>query len=321
MTLPAQDILPDECMLCPRLCGAHRRAGERGACGAADELRLARAALHEWEEPPISVGAGSGAVFFSNCALRCIYCQNVDIACGAHGTDVLPERLAQIFQELAAQGAANINLVTPTHYLPFIVRSITDARDAGMDLPVVYNTSGYERAETMRSLKGIVDVFLTDFKYWRDGESDAARRYSHAPDYFQTAAEALDAMVQIAGEPTYDIFGKEDDACGRGERLTHGVVIRHLILPGRLDDSKRIVEYLWQRYGTGVLYSVMNQYTPLRAFAEAPELDAKVSDEEYDQLLDFMDELGMSEYFWQQGGAAQESFIPAFDSTGIEREL
>lgn len=175
----------------PRMCGVNRRAGQRGACGAADELRIARAALHEWEEPPISVEPGSGAVFFSNCALRCVYCQNAEIACGQHGTDVSQERLAQIFHELQGQGAANINLVTPTHYLPYIVPALDDARAQGMDLPIVYNTSGYELASTMQGLAGTVDIFLTDFKYWRSDESDAAQRYSHADDYFQVAAPAL----------------------------------------------------------------------------------------------------------------------------------
>lgn len=297
-------------MLCPRACGVNRRAGQRGACGAADELRVARAALHEWEEPPISVGAGSGAVFFSQCALRCIYCQNADIARGRAGIDISQERLADIFLELAEKGAANINLVTATHYLPFVTEALADARERGLRLPVVYNTSGYETVETVEALANCVDVYLTDFKYWNGSESDAARRYSHAPDYFDVAARALDTMVRTVGDPAYDTFAG-------GERLTRGVVVRHLILPGRLDDSKRIMRWLWERFGTGVLYSVMNQYTPLRAFPEAPELDGRVSDEDYDWLLDFMDDLGMSEYFWQQGGAAAESFIPAWDSTGV----
>lgn len=302
--------LPTSCELCPRRCGANRAAGERGACGAGAELRVARAALHEWEEPPISVGAGSGAVFFSNCALRCMYCQNAEIACGRHGTDISTERLADIFFELKAQGAANINLVTGTHYLPQIAEAEEAARRRGLGLPFVWNTSGYELAETVRQWRTCADVFLTDFKYDDSARSDAAARYSHAPDYFPVAARALAAMVDAAGEPAYDAFAGE-------ERLVHGVVVRHLMLPGRLEDSKRVMTYLWRTYGTSVLYSVMNQYTPMRAFPEAPELEAHVPDEDYERLLDYLDGMGMTDYFWQQGGAAKESFIPKFDSTGV----
>ena len=309
--------LPSECGLCPRRCGANRRAGQRGVCGADGSLRIARAALHEWEEPPISVGAGSGAVFFSNCPLRCIYCQNAQIACGAHGTEVPPERLSAIFLELRDQGAANINLVTPTHYLPFVLDAIRAVRSRGFDLPFVCNTSGYETEEAVGAMAGSVGIYLTDFKYWRDGESDAARRYSHAPDYFEVASAALRAMVDTAGSPRFDCWAVAGSESEPEERLVGGVVVRHLLLPGRLEDSKRIMRYLWREYGNDVLYSVMNQYTPLRSFPEAPELDARVPDSEYERLLDYLDSLGMADYFWQEGGAAQESFIPAFDSTGV----
>ena len=302
--------LPTNCRLCPRACGADRASGERGVCGADDTLRIARAALHEWEEPPISVGAGSGAVFFSNCPMRCIYCQNAEIACGAHGTQVPPERLPCIYRELRDQGAANINLVTPTHYLPFVVDSIRQVKREGFDLPFICNTSGYETVETIRALDGLVDIDLTDFKYWRAGESDAALKYSRASEYFQVADAALKAMLENVGMPRFDSWNGED-------RLVSGVVMRHLILPGRLHDSMRLIGYLWGEYGDSILYSVMNQYTPLRTFEQAPELDNRVDDAEYEQLLDYMDALGMTDYFWQEGGAAEESFIPAFDSTGV----
>lgn len=327
--------LPTNCEICPRRCGANRAAGERGVCGAADELRIARAALHEWEEPPISVGAGSGAVFFSHCPLRCVFCQNVQIACGEHGTDIPVERLARIFVELRNQGAANINLVTPSHYFPQIreaqqlLAGIPDAKPherlvagdltgfecdrlaiRGFDLPFICNTSGYENASTIRAYADCIDIYLTDFRYWRDGESDAARRYSHAYDYFEVASEALKAMVQSAGEPAFGPFGGE-------ERLERGVVIRHLLMPGRLRESEKILSYLWTEYGSSVLYSIMNQYTPMRSFPEAPELSQKVPAEDYDRLLDYADNLGMIDYFWQDGGAATESFIPAFDNTGV----
>ena len=302
--------LPTNCRLCPRRCGANRAAGERGICGADDGLYLARAALHEWEEPPISAGAGSGAVFFSNCPLRCLYCQNEQIACGTHGTQINVDRLTSIYFELEAQGAANINLVTPGHYLPFVIDSLAVAKKRGLDLPILVNTSGYEEAESIRALHGLANIYLTDFKYWKSSESDAAVRYSKAPDYFEVASKALQAMHASVGNPVFDSWEGQD-------RLIKGVVLRHLILPGRLQDSKRILSYLWAEYGNSLLYSVMNQYVPLRRFEDAPELNKRVSDEEYDRLLDYLDGLGMVDYFWQEGGAAEESFIPAFDSTGV----
>lgn len=302
--------LPTSCELCPRRCHANRAAGERGVCGAGAALRIARAALHEWEEPPISVGAGSGAVFFSNCPLRCVYCQNAQIATGDHGTDIDEDRLCDIFFELADQGAANINLVTPGHYLPQIAVAVDAARARGLDLPFVFNTSSYERADVLRAYRRCAQVYLADFKYWMAPASDAAARYSHAADYFEVATAALDAMADLAGAPRFDRFQGED-------RLVGGVVVRHLLLPGRLEESKKVMSFLWHRYGNGVLYSVMNQYTPLRAFPEAPELDRPVPNDDYERLLDALDEMGMADYFWQEGGAAKESFVPAFDSTGV----
>lgn len=344
--------LPRRCALCPRRCGANRRAGEVGMCGADDRLVVARAALHLWEEPPISVGAGSGAVFFTHCPLRCVYCQNAPIARGAQGTSIAPGCLTHIFFELAVQGAANINLVTPTHYLPFVLSSIARARKQGLALPFICNTSGYETVESVRAMHGSIDVYLTDFKYWRDGQSNAARRYSKAPDYFEVADAALRAMLDNVGSPRFDMWpqggepavasrieqggeqGGEDscEVCDRGpggalraglsdevpqSRLVRGVMVRHLMLPGRLEDSKRILAYLWAEYGDDLMYSVMSQYTPLRAFPEAPELDVRVPDDGYERLLDYLDSLGMPDYFWQEGGAAQESFIPSFDNTGV----
>lgn len=300
------------CELCPRRCGADRLAGERGVCGADASLRVARAALHVWEEPLISVGAGSGAVFFSNCPLHCIYCQNIDIAHGAHGTDIAVERLAEIFAELEAQGAANINLVTPTQYWPHIAaaRRLFEQRGPRSRIPFVCNTSGYESDRVIRDFSDCVEVYLTDFKYDSPALSDEAERYSHAADYFEVATAALDAMADCAGEPATESFAG-------GERLVRGVIVRHLLLPGRLEDSKRVVEHLWSRYGDAVLYSAMGQYTPVRSLPRAPELDGRVDAREYERLLDFMDSLGMEDYFWQQGGADQASFIPTFDSTGV----
>lgn len=313
--------LSTKCDLCPRACGVDRDTGQKGICGAADELRVARAALHFWEEPVISVGAGSGAVFFSNCPLHCIYCQNADIAQGRHGIDISVERLSDIFLELQAQGAANINLVTATHYMPQVKHALSDARRRGLHLPIISNTSGYETPKAIDHLSGYVDIFLSDFKYWKDGPapvgahdvslgSNAARLYSHAPDYFDVATRALDHMIECVEDPAYDMFAHK-------KRLVKGVVVRHLILPGRVKESEQIMRFLWGRYHNHVLYSVMNQYTPMKKFPETPELSRRVTKDEYEELLDYMDSLGMEDYFWQQGGTAKESFIPSFDCTGV----
>ncbi|MEG0070850.1 MAG: radical SAM protein [Raoultibacter sp.] len=298
-----------DCTLCPRACHVNRAAGSVGVCGATALVRVARAALHYWEEPCISGSAGSGTVFFSYCPLRCVYCQNRAIAAGDAGADISPTRLAQIYLELAGQGALNINLVTPTHYVPQIIESLVIARSAGLTLPVVYNTSGYESVGTIRALDGVVDVYLTDFKY---ADSCLAKRYSHAEDYPQVALAALDAMVEQLGPCEF-----ADGEGGEPPRLRRGVVVRHLMLPGCLDDSRAIVRLLHGRYGDRVRLSLMNQYTPLEPLSSYPELNERVPDSDYDALLDFADEIGVEEYYWQEGGAAEESFIPAFDNTGV----
>lgn len=306
--------LPTSCVLCPRRCHADRAAGERGVCGAADGLRVARAALHQWEEPVVSVGRGSGAVFFSGCALRCVYCQNARISLGFGGIDIPFERLVEIFLELQDRdGAANINLVTPTHYVPWIVPAVACARERGLHVPVVYNSSGYETPQTVRLLSGTVDVYLDDFKYAPDAFSDAARVYSHAPGYHDEALAALEEMVRQTGGPAFGSYRGE----GGGAVMERGVIVRHLLLPGRLEDSKRIVAELWRRFGNDVLYSFMSQYTPMRRFARHPELNAPTDPDEYEALLDYADSLGMDDYFWQEGDAVGESFIPRWDGLGV----
>lgn len=309
------------CDLCPRLCGADRAAGERGACGADDRLVVARAALHFWEEPPISGARGSGTVFFAYCPLRCVYCQNAVIAAGEAGEAVSVERLGAMCLELQEQGALNVNFVTPTHYAPEARAAVAWARARGLALPVVWNTSGYETVEAVRANAGTVDAYLTDFKY---ADAGLARRYSQAPDYPDVALAALEAMVDEAGAPAFDEVDDEP-------RLTGGVVVRHLMLPGALEDSKRVVRLVHERFGDAVLLSLMNQYTPVLADAadagderaaaalgRCPELARRVPDEEYERLLDYADSLGVEDYFWQQGGAAEESFIPPFDLTGVQ---
>lgn len=300
----------DECNLCPRMCGANRLAGKRGICGAPVEMVVARAALHFWEEPPLSGESGSGAVFFAYCPLRCAYCQNSTIAAGKVGKVVSSEKLADICLDLQAQGALNINFVTPTHYTPQIAESVGLARDKGLGLPIVWNTSGYERAEVVRALSQTVDVYLADYKY---ADSALAKRYSHAPDYPETALAAIRAMVDVAGSPAFD-------SVKGAPRMTGGVIVRHLMLPGALEQSKRAVARLYGEFGDSVLYSIMNQYTPVLRddlAARFPELAVPVPSREYEELLDYADALGIDDYFWQDGPAAEESFIPAWDLTGV----
>ena len=287
-----------------------RDKGERGVCGAGNELALARAALHFWEEPPLSGQRGSGALFFVHCPLGCVYCQNRAIAQGDFGQQVSVERLAELCLELQAQGALNVNCVTPTHYTPQVAQAVRIARESGLAIPVVWNTSGYELADVIDWLDGTVDVYLTDFKYYG---RDIARAYSRAADYREVALAALDRMVATAGATQFDYV---DDM----PRMTKGVVVRHLLLPGGLDDSKRVIEMLFARYGNSVEYSIMNQYTPVitgRDLERFPELGAPANPDDYERLLDFADALGIEDYFWQEGPAAKESFIPAWDGTGL----
>ena len=296
----------NDCVLCPRECHVNRRSGDRGYCGATDEMFVARAALHIWEEPPISAERGSGTVFFSCCSLRCVYCQNASISSGLLGKAVSAQRLAEIFLALQEQGAHNINLVTPAHYVCQIIEAIKKARIAGLSLPIVYNTSGYESIATLQMLEGYVDVYLTDFKYW---DPVKAKRYSLAANYPSVAKRAIKAMVDQVGEVVYD-----NDSPAR---LVRGTLVRHLLLPGAFEDAKQIVHHLHENYGTSIAISLMSQYTPQGENGAFPELSAQVSPHEYEELLDFADNLGIEDYCWQKGNAASISFIPAFDCTGV----
>lgn len=305
--------LPTSCDWCPRACGADRAHGGIGLCGAGADLRVARAALHHWEEPCISGSAGSGTIFFSNCPLRCVYCQNAPIAVGDAGAAVSVERVAQMCLELQDQGALNINFVTPTHYAAHARAAVAIARKQGLNLPIVWNTSGYETANAIDALAGTVDVYLTDFKY---SDPALAQAYSHAFDYPQVAMEALGRMVSQVGEASY-IEGT--DGC---PQMVRGVIVRHLLLPGHLDDSLETVRRVFGRFGNTVRFSLMNQYTPVISAdspvaARFPELLGRASDEDYETLLDFADALGIEDYFWQEGPASEDSFIPPFDLTGV----
>lgn len=294
-----------DCTLCARACHVNRLAGQTGYCGQTAEVTAARAALHFWEEPCISGTAGSGTVFFSGCSLRCIYCQNHDIALGEKKKPVSPDRLADIFLELQMQGAHNINLVTPSHFIPQIRYALLKARTMGLSIPIVYNTGSYEEAESLRLLEGLIDIYLPDLKYY---SSELSAAYSHAPNYFTKATMAIAEMYRQVGSPIIDT------SVGI---MKKGVLVRHLLLPGQTKDSKRILRYLHETYGNDIYVSIMNQYTPLPQVASVPELNRKVSSEEYERLLRFAEAIGIEKGFRQEGEAADESFIPPFHFEGL----
>ncbi len=295
-----------DCTLCPRKCHVNRAEGQRGFCGETATLRAARASLHMWEEPILSGERGSGTVFFTGCPLRCIFCQNYDIARSRTGFDTTPEGLAAIFLDLQSKGAHNINLVTGTHFTPLIREALLAVKGKELHIPVVFNCGGYESVETLKLLEGLVDIYLPDFKYV---SSELSARYSAAPDYFDRAGEALAEMVRQVGEPVL----------GEDGMLQRGVIVRHLILPGQTRDSKKVLRYLHETYGDQIYISIMNQYTPFGHVGDFPELQRTVTSEEYDRVLDFAQRLGISRGFTQEGSAAAESFIPEFDGRGIIR--
>ena len=254
-----QEAMTD-CVLCPRNCHVDRTKGRRGFCGMPGEIYGARAALHMWEEPCISGKKGSGAVFFSGCGLRCCFCQNRDIAIGKSGLEITEDRLAEIFLELQEQGAANLNLVTGAHYVPQIIAALDLAREQGLRLPVVYNSSGYEKVETVKMLEGYVEVYLPDYKY---AESNLAEKYSRAEDYPETAAAAIAEMVRQTGPAVFDEEGY----------MRRGTIVRNLVLPGHTRNSIKVLEYLHRTYGNQIYISIMNQYTPVFEQKEFKELN------------------------------------------------
>lgn len=293
------------CRLCPRECGVDRLSGEKGVCQmSGDSIYAARAGLHMWEEPCISGTQGSGTVFFCGCPLRCVYCQNYVIANAQAGVPISVERLSEVFLKLQEKGAANINLVTPTHYTPQIIRAVELARDGGLCLPIVYNCGGYEKEETLKTLEGIVDIYLTDFKYM---EKEPAKRYSCAEDYPEVAKIALAEMVRQQGTAEFDESGM----------MKRGVIVRHLLLPNHLKNARAVVKYVYEMYGNRVYLSLMNQYTPLPHVEKWKELNRRVTRREYERLIDFAVSLGVENGFIQEGETAKESFIPAFDGEGL----
>lgn len=298
-----QTMLKD-CHLCPRNCGVDRLAGQKGFCGVDAGIMVARAALHMWEEPCISGKEGSGAVFFSGCSLGCVFCQNRTISKGQSGKVITVERLAKLFLDLQGQKANNINLVTAGHFLPQVREALILAKEQGLTIPVVYNSSGYEKAEMLRYLDGLVDIYLPDLKYL---EADLAGKYSHAKDYPEVAMKALEEMVRQVRTPEFDERGM----------MKKGVIVRHLLLPGHVRNSKKVLEYLYGTYGDQIYISLMNQYTPMPAMKDDPQLSRKVTDREYDRLLDHAISLGVTNCFIQEGETAKESFIPEFNGEGV----
>lgn len=294
----------ENCFLCPRKCGINRSTGQTGVCGVSSEIKVARAALHYWEEPCISGKRGSGAVFFSGCSLHCVFCQNREISDGKAGKVISKERLSDIFMELADKGANNINLVTPGQYIPDIVWAVNDAKSRGMKLPIIYNTSGYENVTELKLLEGIVDVYLPDFKYM---DSTLSARYSRAKDYPSVAKQALSEMVRQ--QPDVVI----DDATGL---IQKGVIVRQLLLPGHVNDAKAVLKYLYDTYHDHVYISMMSQFTPI-ALKDYPEINRTVTKREYERLVNYALEIGITNAFIQEGDVAKDSFIPAFDCEGV----
>ena len=292
------------CRICPRNCGVDRNEGNVGFCRTKGGILVSRASLHHWEEPCISGTKGSGTVFFSGCNLACVFCQNYKISRGNTGKEISPERLSEIFFELKEKGAHNINLVTPTHFLPFVIKAVKRAKDMNINIPFVYNCGGYEKVESIKSLEGLIDIYMPDFKYM---SCELSKKYSNAPDYADIAKSALSEMVRQIPECEFDNEGI----------MKKGVIVRHMMLPGCISDSKKIIKYLTKTYKNQIFVSIMNQFTPTENLVNYPEINRKVTIREYEKLLDFALSQGLENAFIQEGETAKESFIPDFDMRGV----
>ena len=298
----------ESCTLCPRRCFADRTDHKTGSCGSTDTVRIGRAALHFYEEPCISGTRGSGAVFFTGCPLRCVYCQNAEISRKGTGRALTVRELAEVFLKLQESGAHNLNLVTPTHFAPSIIEAAAIAKAQGFSLPIVYNTSGYETVEAVKALRGTVDVYLTDFKY---GESALAKAFSGAPDYPEVAMKALGEMVRSIESST----GGEPFAFDEHGLMKKGVIVRHLVLPGHIRNSKAVIRTLYEAYGDRIYMSIMNQFTPVVRNDIYPELNRRLTKREYDRVVDYALSLGVKNAFIQEGKTQSASFIPVFDGS------
>lgn len=328
-----------DCSICPRNCHVNRDTAA-GFCHQGSAITAARAALHMWEEPCISGVNGSGAVFFSGCNMGCVFCQNYEIAHGQVQKEISIRHLADIFLRLQDdEHAHNINLVTPSHFIPQIVNALELAKNDGLVIPIVYNTSSYEKVESLKMLDGLIDIYLPDFKYV---SSNLSKRYSACPDYFNIALPAIKEMYRQVGNPVFrdintgviyyaseyndyiesmpesidnNMESKTDDYSG--PLMTKGVIVRHLTLPGQLEDSKNAIRYLLQNFGDSVYISIMNQFTPMPNAKNFPELGRRVTSDEYEELIDYAIDLGLENGFLQGDETASESFIPAFDYKGL----
>lgn len=287
------------CTICPRKCGVNRYK-EKGYCGATNKIKLSYYSLHKWEEPVISGTRGSGTIFFSNCNLKCLYCQNKKISLDGYGKEITNKRLKEIILELQDKGAHNINLVTPTHYAPQIKKVLSNIN---LKIPVVYNTSSYENIGTLMMMRGLVDIYLADLKYYDDS---LAEKYSGCKNYFDIATMAIDEMYRQVGKYEID----------KNNIMKKGLIVRVLILPGHKRDAKEIINYLYKTYGDDIFISIMNQYTPPKECKYSNLLE-KVSDEDYEEVVNFALTIGVNNAFIQEGETALESFIPDFDKSII----
>ena len=298
----------DKCILCPRACGVNRNVGEVGYCGQGSKLRVARSALHYWEEPPISGTEGSGAVFFSGCNLRCVFCQNYQISSQGMGYEVSVDELAECFLQLQEQGALNINLVTASMHVPAVIMALDAARARGLTLPILYNSSGYESLETLKMLEGYIDIYLPDYKYY---EAELAGQLSGAPDYPVVVRAAIAEMYRQTGPCTFT-----DEAISQQPRMVRGTVVRHLVLPGHVKNAKAVLQNLYETYGDQIYISIMSQYTPLTSYEQDRlqnlGLNRRITKREYDKVVDYALELGIENAYIQDREVAKESFIPEF---------
>mgnify|MGYP002621672936 FL=1 len=291
------------CEMCPRKCGVDR-AKTVGYCGAGEKIRVALVSLHKWEEPCLVGDNGAGTIFFSGCNLKCVYCQNFQISHGGEGVEITVARLAEIFLEQQARGAANVELVTPTHYVPQICAALDAAKNLGLKIPVVYNTGAYENPDTLELLRNRVDIFLPDLKYFSD---EIAVAFSGAPNYFAVAATAIKKMFELVGEPLFSANGN----------MIRGVIVRHLILPNFRRDSFKILDWLHENFGNRIFISLMNQYTPVFRAAEFKKISRRLTTFEYNSVVEHARELGVENCFIQTGKTADEKFIPRFDCSGV----
>ena len=295
--------LYNSCELCPRKCHINRNT-TKGICSNTSTLKVARSALHYFEEPSISGSNGSGTIFFSGCNLKCCYCQNKEISNDNFGINISVERLSELMLKLQAKNANNINLVTPTHFVPSIIEAIKLARENGLSIPIVYNTSGYESITTIKLLAGYVDIYLTDFKYF---DNKLGEDLSKVKNYFEVASLALSEMYKQVGINKFNDNGM----------MTKGIIVRCLVLPTKGNDTKKIINYLYKKYQDNIYLSIMNQYTPVTKSTNFPFLNNKVSDSEYDDIINYALDLGVINAYIQEGETSDESFIPPFDLEGL----